>query len=154
MEQVMDQVVDQPTVAVVLSCRHCGKPVKSKSGLTLHEKTCEKAGSAQATAGQPELEADFDEPNPYDQSTVQRVPEQRNQRPERPEQRSEQRPAKPVKGNQFQLGIGAFLVMTDYVPIILDIDFCIALGNHILEHGSPNSAIMAFAHQLKKLDGE
>jgi hypothetical protein len=59
--------------------------------------------------------------------------------------------AKPSQ-NPFQFG--AFLVLADYVPILLDVDFCIALGNHILEHGSSNSAIMAFAHQLNKLDGE
>ena len=60
--------------------------------------------------------------------------------------------AKTSKSNPFQFG--AFLVMADYIPILLDVDFCIALGNHILEHGSPNSAIMAFAHQLNKLDGD
>ena len=82
--------------------------------------------------------------NPYD-----RLP---SEPPERIVERPRANGTKPVKSNPFQ--IGAFLVMADYIPILLDVDFCVALGNHILEHGSPNSAIMAFAHQLNKLDGD
>ena len=65
----------------------------------------------------------------------------------------ERKASKAPKTNPFNF-VGAFVMMPDYIPMFLDIDFCIALGNHILEHGSPNSAIMAFAHQLNKLDGD
>jgi hypothetical protein len=113
-----------------LNCKFCGKAVKSKSGLTNHEKIC------------PEATTTIPEVTTMQSSAVASVP-MRQPRPERPERNGA------VK-NPFQFG--AFLVMADYVPILLDVNFCIALGDHILEHGSNNSAIMAFAHQLKKLD--
>lgn len=53
---------------------------------------------------------------------------------------------------QSPFDVGAFLVMTDHIPLLIDINFAIALGEHILDTGSDNKAIMAFAHQLKKLD--
>jgi hypothetical protein len=140
--------MDQLVVENVLACRFCGKPAKSKSGNTLHEKTCPKAANncedvsvSTSTAA-----------NPYQD----RIPESRRQgafgqdasdRPERSHDRS-------GGGMKAPFQFGAFFIMADHVPILLDIDFCIALGNQILEHGSPNSAIMAFAHQLKKLDDD
>ena len=137
----MDQAIAE---SVVLACRFCGKPAKSKSGLTNHEKICPKANNKVAGATVPASDT-----NPYD-----RVPERITDRSQdRPQERNHNgsKPSGP-KAGPFQFG--AFLVMADYVPILLDVDFCIALGNHILEHGSPNSAVMAFAHQLKKLDDE
>lgn len=52
---------------------------------------------------------------------------------------------------QGPFDIGAFLVMTDHIPLLIDVNFAIALGEHILDTGSDNKAIMAFAHKLKKL---
>ena len=109
-----------------LTCKFCGRVVKSKSGLTNHEKICPKATSKEGMT-MPST-ATMSAPAPA--------------RPERTERNGSRNP--------FQFG--AFLVMTDYVPVLLDVNFCIVLGNHILEHGSNNSAIMAFAHQLQKLD--
>lgn len=132
----MDQ---QSTAPCQLTCRFCNKLVKSKSGLTNHEKICpnrEEENVSTVTA-----------PNPYD-----RLPPLPPEPPECTRERPRTSSTKPAKSSPFQ--IGAFLVMADYIPILLDVDFCIALGNHILEHGSPNSAIMAFAHQLNKLDGD
>lgn len=64
--------------------------------------------------------------------------------------REEPRPRK----NQSELAeiLGAFTVLADHIPLLLDINFAITLADHILEHGSDNRAIMAFAHQLKRLD--
>jgi hypothetical protein len=130
-----------------LCCRFCGKPVKSKSGLTLHEKTCPRRtdepedDQTQNPYGADELEPELDfEPEP----------ERRSSSHDRTVERHEKANGK----TPFSFQIGAFLVMADYIPILLDVDFCIALGHHILEHGSSNKAIMAFAHQLNKLDGE
>ncbi len=49
---------------------------------------------------------------------------------------------------------GAFYVMMDHVPIFLDLNFCAALADHILTHGSDNRAILAFGHQLQKAAGD
>jgi hypothetical protein len=122
-----------------LVCRFCGKPAKSKSGLTNHEKVCENR-----PALVDETDVDMAEVNPYD--TISDEPQHRRQH-----NNNGSKPSAP-KQNPFQFG--AFLVMADYVPILLDVDFCIALGNHLLEHGCANSAIMAFAHQLNKFDEE
>jgi hypothetical protein len=113
--------------------------------LTLHEKSCpDRTGEPEDNrtpnpycVDEPELETDF-EPEPERRSHDRTV--------ERHEKTNGKTP--------FSFSIGAFLVMADYIPILLDVDFCIALGHHILEHGSSNKAIMAFAHQLNKLDGE
>ena len=119
--------------ATQLVCRYCGKQAKSKSGLTNHEKICPQASNSEVT------------------TVVSAAPTQSQANYERPERNHGTNGSKPSpKAGPFQFG--AFLVMADYVPILLDVDFCIALGNFILEHGSSNSAIMAFAHQLNKLD--
>jgi hypothetical protein len=128
--------MEQPTQ---LACKFCGKPAKSKSGLTNHEKICKLANNSEVS---PVVSAaPVSSTNPYDR-TVERAPERHNSNGSKA----------PSSRPGFQFG--AFLVMTDYIPILLDVDFCIALGNFILEHGSANSAIMAFAHQLNKLDDE
>jgi hypothetical protein len=118
-----------------LNCQFCGRPAKSKSGLTNHEKTCQKRPA--------QIEGDMEEVDRFDDH---------NEEPVQERQERKSVGSKVSKSNPFQFG--AFLVMADYIPILLDVDFCIALGNHILEHGSSNSAIMAFAHQLNKLDGD
>ncbi len=118
-----------------LNCQFCGRLAKSQSGLTNHEKTCKQRPAQTGEDMNVEVDRFDDRDEPM---------------PERQERKTTG--SKPAKSNPFQFG--AFLVMADYIPILLDVDFCIALGNHILEHGSPNSAIMAFAHQLNKLDGD
>ena len=124
-----------------LTCKYCNKPVKSKSGLTNHEKICpSREGADMSVTSSQTVDTRPTSYYPDPMERTDRAPERKNNGP------------KPSKPNPFQFG--AFLVMADYVPILLDVDFCIALGDHILTNGSPNSAIMAFAHQLKKLDAE
>ncbi|MFA5766572.1 MAG: hypothetical protein WC919_01445 [Candidatus Paceibacterota bacterium] len=129
----MDEATDR------LVCRFCGKPAKSRSGLTNHEKTCKKAPKDHE-------EVDVSEVNPYDRNpqSEDNSQDQECSRRDRPKQKS----------GQFGIGLGAFFIMADHIPMVLDIDFCSALSAHILEHGSPNSAIMAFAHQLNKATGD
>ena len=43
---------------------------------------------------------------------------------------------------------GAFLILGDHIPVLIDTDLAFEVGKHILEHGSDNSAVMAFGHQL------
>lgn len=114
-----------------LTCKYCGKTAKSRSGLTNHEKTCSKRP----------IVDDPTFPDNDDLNNLEPIQESAQDR-------------KPFKTNSNPFQFGAFLVMVDYVPILLDVDFCIALGNYILEHGSSNSAIMAFAHHLNKLEGD
>jgi len=59
---------------------------------------------------------------------------------------------KPKPSTDFE--IGAFFVLSDHVPILLDLNFMAALADHIMHHGSENRAIMAFGHQLKKAAGD
>jgi hypothetical protein len=135
---MMDAVVDQ------LVCRFCGKPAKSRSGLTNHEKTCSKA---------PKDSKKIDEEvgvkrNPHEWNLGSETPTDTE-----PDQECNLRDrSKQPKTGQFQ--IGAFFILGDHIPMLLDIDFCSALSTHILEHGSPNSAVMAFAHQLNKITGD
>ena len=136
----MDQVTEQ------LVCRHCGKAAKSKSGLTNHEKTCLKApkGREEVDDRSPRPdEANLSDQNRYDRDPRSDDDQDRQERHDRP---------KASKTGQWQ--VGAFFLMPDHIPMLLDIDFCSALSAHILEHGSPNSAIMAFAHQLNKVAGD
>lgn len=48
----------------------------------------------------------------------------------------------------------AFFVVDDHYLVALDPDFCVTLADHILEHGSDNAALLAFAHRLQKLSDE
>jgi hypothetical protein len=130
----MDEATDQ------LVCRFCGKPAKSRSGLTNHEKTCKKAPKDHE-------EVNVSEVNPYD-----RNPRAEDDGQDRDQECSRRDRSKQPKSGQFQ--IGAFFILGDHIPMLLDIDFCSALSAHILEHGSSNSAIMAFAHQLNKVTGD
>ena len=127
-----------------LVCRFCGKTVKSKSGLTNHEKICSKAPNNQKESNMHMATSS----NPYDHDL-----DERDVRDACDDEPGQERKTKSPKANPFNF-MGAFVMMPDYIPMFLDVDFCVALGNHILEHGSPNSAIMAFAHQLNKLDGD
>jgi len=138
----MDEATDQ------LVCRFCGKPAKSKSGLTNHEKTCKKAPKDNAEVVE---EADVNKQN-YGRSSRQ-DDNQDFDRDQDCDQDSRRDRVKPKTG-QFGIGLGAFFIMADHIPMVLDIDFCSALSAHILEHGSSNSAIMAFAHQLNKATGD
>lgn len=56
------------------------------------------------------------------------------------------------KNDKQGFSIGAFHVFTDHVMCFLDVTFALTLADLILEAGSDNKAILAFAHQLKKLD--
>jgi hypothetical protein len=145
-----------------LVCKFCGKTAKSRSGLTNHEKTCSKNQGAEeldektCSENQEVIEElDMSTAIPYGKTSSEQASMRTSRAPSKMEATQDHThsngSSKPSK-NPFQFG--AFLVMADYVPILLDVDFCIALGDHILEHGSPNSAIMAFAHQLNKLDAE
>ena len=152
-----DATITETTVvteAPMLTCAHCGKQTKSKSGLTNHEKICTKNPSVAKTP-QPPTPA----PAPMPAQTYPaRVPQtnHRDRMPDRTERTGErtngQKPQ--ANGQKSPFEIGAFFMMPDYIPVILDINFCIALGNHILEHGSTNKAILAFGHQCRKLDEE
>lgn len=141
----------------VLACAFCGKETKSKSGLTNHEKICAKNPALAKTAPQPTAPAPT--PAPASTHTAARVPQasHRDRMPERATERTGERTngQKPqTNGQKSPFEVGAFFMMPDYIPVILDINFCIALGNHILEHGSTNKAILAFGHQCRKLDEE
>jgi hypothetical protein len=127
-----------------LVCQYCGKQAKSKSGLTLHEKTCDKKTTNVEETKVNTSITNSDDDIEDEEEYAREYKQQYNDR--------EKSNDKQAKMNPFQFG--AFFIMADHVPILLDVDFCIALGNYILEHGSPNSAIMAFAHQLNKLDGD
>jgi hypothetical protein len=56
--------------------------------------------------------------------------------------------AKKAKPEEFETG--AYMVMCNYLVVMFDIVTCVTLGDYILRHGSNNSAIMAFAHQMCK----
>jgi len=137
----MDEAMDQ------LVCRFCGKPAKSKSGLTNHEKTCKKAPKDCVEVDE---EDDVNKPNPYERNARQGDEDRDQDHDQEFNRRDRSKP----KNGQFSIGLGAFFILADHIPMILDIDFCSALSAHILEHGSPNSAIMAFAHQLNKATGD
>jgi hypothetical protein len=62
--------------------------------------------------------------------------------------RNEEEMAKKAKSEKFEAG--AYMVFCDYLVLLLDVITCTALGDYILRHGSDNSAIIAFAHQLRK----
>lgn len=47
--------------------------------------------------------------------------------------------------------IGAFLIAQEHVCVLLDLNFCAALGQFILDQDSDNKAILAFGHRLAKL---
>ena len=49
-----------------------------------------------------------------------------------------------TKGPDF----GAFFIFGDHLPMVIDLDLAAEIGRHILKHGSQNSAVMAFGHQL------
>lgn len=143
-----------------LVCKFCGKTAKSRSGLTNHEKTCsknqgaEELGEKTCSKNQEVEELDMSTAIPYGKTSSEQAPTRTRvaSKMETTQDHTHSNGSSKSPKNPFQFG--AFLVMADYVPILLDVDFCIALGDHILEHGSPNSAIMAFAHQLNKLDAE
>ena len=149
--------------APVLACAFCGKETKSKSGLTNHEKICAKNPAlvkSTQPAPAPTPVASVSAPVPASTYTTARVP-QINHRDRMPSDRTTERTGERTNGQKPQTNgqkspfeIGAFFMMPDYIPVILDINFCIALGNHILEHGSTNKAILAFGHQCRKLDEE
>lgn len=118
--------------------------MKSKSGLTNHEKICSERGETMS-AQQPTYA------NAQDVDQDLRSNDRLDRDDHRDHSVDRRSNGKPKQG-PFQFG--AFFIMSDHIPILLDIDFCLALSAHILENGSSNSAIMAFAHQLSKLDGE
>lgn len=47
--------------------------------------------------------------------------------------------------------IGAFMVVNSHLAVLLDLNFCSALGRFILEHDSTNKAILAFGHRLMNM---
>jgi hypothetical protein len=60
--------------------------------------------------------------------------------------RNEEEMAKKAKSEK----VGAYVILHNYLRVLLDVVTCAALGDYILCHGSANSAIMAFAHQMCK----
>jgi len=119
-----------------LVCDKCGKECKTNFGLTNHMKACKGNGKTSdpvvADSGTVSLDRDADTDPRY-------------AKPQPTKQ-------KPIPGGE-PFSIGAFYILADHMPLLLDINFADALGDHILNNGSSNRAILAFGHQLKKAAG-
>ena len=122
-----------------LRCPRCGRPCTSKSGITLHLKTCEAAMSTTNQEQDQPIQDDEYDPRDVD-------PRGPDPAPYQPQQPS--RPPRPKTGVPFD--IGAFFIL-NHVLVALDLNFADALGQYILDNGSDNRAILAFGHGLKKL---
>lgn len=48
----------------------------------------------------------------------------------------------------------AFIMYSDHIPMLLNVDLAIEIGRIILRSGSRNKAVMAFAHKCVNLSGE
>ena len=154
-----------------LQCPHCRRSdFGTKSGLTLHIKVCKKADEAQVVPVQPQLAARSVPPTqsygrPNGSANHDHSPKH-DQDPRsfdgyKPNHDRDVDPrVKPVaakdddKRTPFSMNDKAFIMYPDHVAMMLDINFCIALADHILKNGSENKAITAFGHQLRRLDGD
>jgi hypothetical protein len=47
--------------------------------------------------------------------------------------------------------IGAFHIAQEHVCVLLDLNFCAALGQFILDQDSENKAILAFGHRVAQI---
>lgn len=157
-----------------LHCPYCKKECSSKSGLTLHMKTCNhkpreenKVTDIDPHISIEEFEIDdssenFGNMQNYNQTTPRQfVPNKitpkpiESHRPYDPPKKPKTTPKQPPKQNKHNpFNMGAFMLFTNHIPMMLDIEFAITLSDFILEHGSNNSALMAFAHQLNSLSGD
>ena len=167
--------LETPTTPAELKCRFCSRSFTTKPGLTNHAKVCQSnPDRANTPAKVPEVHTPKPESKvpsygqampangeakrakergiDWDEQPDRSYPErsERSERPERSE-RSE-RPQKPENGQPFSIADRAFIMFPDHICMMLDLNFCIALADFILEKGSPNKAITAFGHQLKRLD--
>lgn len=137
---------EQPFTPVLLHCPKCNKAMSSKSGLTLHLKKCQTAtpsgGLSMPASVRPEHKVTDINPhtNEFDGPDDNFTLGPRNDTPRR--QKSD---------NDKGVFGGAFVVIPQ-VPVYLDIGFALFLGDYILEHGSENKALLAFAHQLRNLE--
>ena len=135
-----------------LRCPYCDKSCNSKSGLTLHRKSCGKA-----IAGTRKPESRMSDPRDIDPGRSGRLGPTTSE-PVMQTGRADQPTKAPMtpkpKSSNGQFDIGAFLILGEHVPLLLDLNFASALASHILRHGSDNKAILAFGHQLAKVSGE
>jgi hypothetical protein len=150
----------QATASITLVCPHCRHKCNSKSGLTNHIKSCkEKSRDEHKTT-------DIDRAVSVEEFEIPEMPENignvkqdvnRGWKPHATKSGPPTKVDKPkIPAKQSTFNIGAFMMFADHVPMMLDINFAITLGEFILEHGDANSnrAILAFGHQLRNLDGD
>ena len=170
--------LDTPAAAE-LKCKFCSRTFTTKPGLTNHAKLCqsnpdranvtqkvpEAAQPAKTESKAPSYGKPVSGNGDTRRSEHHERPErhERSERAERPDRsdwsersgdrgdRGERQP-RPDNGTPFQMDNQAFIMFPDHVAMMLDINFCIALADHILENGSPNKAITAFGHRLRRLD--
>ncbi len=145
-----------------LRCQYCGKTATSQSGLTLHMKVCKMAPANAPTESQPSPQSNYITPDDSAECDVDprdvdprdidprfaKQPEVPMRRPQQPKEERAPFNIGPKNGGN----IGAFQIISDHILVFLDVNFAVALAEQILANGSDNRAIMAFAHQLKKLD--
>lgn len=142
------------------TCPYCNKPCVQNYGLRNHLNNCKMAPVGADLDGAYN-EAVHTTPTvkiitkPNTQNTQNRNMFNRNENMSRYDEEIDERDdrddRRPPKIPNFD--VGAFLVL-DKVPILLDINFAVALGDMILEAGSENKAIIAFAHKLSNLVGD
>lgn len=148
-----------------LDCPFCGKSCNSPSGLTLHKKSCAKKHAVRPENKETDIDprisdeefemeqpsAVYDDPRPGDQEP------RKWKKSQKPQQHVDQAVVDAVvdriKGQPF-FGFGAFAIMSEHIPVFLDINFAMAVGEELIKARPKNPAVLAFAHQLKNLVGE
>ena len=126
-----------------LLCDHCGHKCSSSSGLTLHRKTCKKVKANSVIHDQ--------QSNGHQHEAGQWGSHQHDHQPKT---RHAETNGFTQNAPRQALDLGAFFMATDHIFTLLHIDLAIALGRHILQHGSDNRAVMAFGHKCLTLDDE
>lgn len=151
----------------------CGIECTSKSGLTLHRKRCPQASNSQPT---PQLAMATTNGHSYDDAVHQDFPENNHRTRDDGVVEGAARfenYGQPIMGNRMNrsngqntrptgqfndrpkrdpFDFGAFYVMRDHIPMLMDVNFAITVGRELLKHGSENRAVIAFAHKLVSLD--
>jgi len=141
-------------MAKELRCPYCDKFCSSKSGLTNHQKQCKPVG---ARTSESRVGFEASDPRDIDPGRSGRLgmPTEPAERVIRYESKPSRTPVAPKpKASNGLFDIGAFLILGEHVPLLLDLNFASALADHILKHGSENKAILAFGHQLAKVSGD
>jgi hypothetical protein len=135
-------------------CPFCDKTTAKKFGLRNHLKGCKKIPVGANVDNAYDKAVKYTDDNIIDENGIDEYDYESGMDMEDTDRdRNIQRNTQRDKQTSGLSGlIGAFTVMSDHIPILIDINFAIALGDHILENGSDNKAILAFGHQLKKLD--